>query len=125
MNAYEIADELQKHGLNGDNHGLFNKRIQNMLRQQADRIAELEETINACYTVQKMQAEEVYKGNDRIAELEFENKAFRKELFNIGSMRSCSYAAQHHGFVFPRQAGDDAREYIAEILDKAKAKEGK
>ena len=26
------------------------------------RIAELEETINACYTVQKMQAEEVYKG---------------------------------------------------------------
>ena len=42
MNAYEIADELQKHGLNGDNHGLFNKRIQNMLRQQADRIAELE-----------------------------------------------------------------------------------
>lgn len=42
MNAYEIADELRKHGLNGDNHGLFNKRIQNMLRQQADRIAELE-----------------------------------------------------------------------------------
>lgn len=91
MNAYEIADELRKHGLNGDNHGLFNKRIQNMLRQQANeldkvvpqlvkanglienlrlRIAELEETINACYTVQKMQAEEVYKGNDRIAELE-------------------------------------------------------
>ena len=42
MNAYELADELQKHGLNGDNYGLFNKRIQNMLRQQADRIAELE-----------------------------------------------------------------------------------
>lgn len=37
---------------------------------QADRIAELEECINACYSVQKMQAEEVYKGNDRIAELE-------------------------------------------------------
>ena len=42
MNAYELADELQKHGLNGDNYGLFNKRIQNMLRKQADRIAELE-----------------------------------------------------------------------------------
>ena len=38
MNAYEIADELQKHGLNGDNHGLFNKRIQNMLRQQANEL---------------------------------------------------------------------------------------
>ena len=35
-----------------------------------ERIAELEETIEACYAVQKMQAEEVYKGNDRIAELE-------------------------------------------------------
>lgn len=65
--------------------------------------------------------EEIIKQQaDRIAELEFENKAFRKELFNIGSMRSCSYAAQHHGFVSPRQAGDDAREYIAEILEKAK-----
>lgn len=62
---------------------------------------------------------------DRIAELEFENKAFRKELFNIGSIRSCSYAAQHHGFVSPRQAGDDAREYIAEILEKAKMGEQK
>ena len=46
MNAYELADELQKHGLNGDNHGLFNKRIQNMLRQQADRIAELEKDLH-------------------------------------------------------------------------------
>ena len=43
MNAYELADELQKYGLTGDNYGLFNKRIQNMLRQQANRIAELEE----------------------------------------------------------------------------------
>ena len=47
MNAYELADELQKHGLNGDNYGLFNKRIQNMLRQQADRIAELEQNLSA------------------------------------------------------------------------------
>jgi len=90
MNAYELADELQK--LDAKLHliDLFKSAV--MLRQQADRIAELE----------------------------FENKAFRKELFNIGSMRSCSYAAQHHGFVSPRQAGDDAREYIAEILEKAK-----
>ena len=47
MNAYELADELQKHGLNGDNYGLFNKRIQNMLRQQADRIVELEQNLSA------------------------------------------------------------------------------
>lgn len=42
MNAYELADGLSKMYIETDNHGLFNKRIQNMLRQQADRIAHLE-----------------------------------------------------------------------------------
>jgi hypothetical protein len=41
MNAYELADGLSKMYIETDNHGLFNKRIQNMLRQQADRIHEL------------------------------------------------------------------------------------
>jgi hypothetical protein len=59
---------------------------------------------------------------DRIAELEFENKAFRDELFKKGSMDSCSQAAALHGFVSPRQAGDDAREYIANVLKKASEK---
>ena len=45
MNAYELADGLSKMYIETDNHGLFNKRIQNMLRQQADRIAELEKEI--------------------------------------------------------------------------------
>ena len=58
MNAYEIADELQKHGLNGDNHGLFNKRIQNMLRQQADRIAELENKSKPVAWMEYIQDEE-------------------------------------------------------------------
>ena len=69
MNAYELADEIDsiaKDWLGQNKSG----QLANMLRQQADRIAELEETIEACYAVQKMQAEEVYKGNDRIAELE-------------------------------------------------------
>lgn len=89
MNAYELANKMEQLA------GHFHNEAINMLRQQADRIAELEkciedcyivqkkqadriaeleETINACYTVQKMQAEEVYKGNDRIAELEKELK---------------------------------------------------
>lgn len=97
MTAYELADKLETDKWDEATIVLSIDAGIKMLRQQADRIRELE----------------------------FENKAFRKELFNIGSMRSCSYAAQHHGFVSPRQAGDDAREYIAEILDKAKAKEGK
>jgi len=36
MNAYKLADELQ------DLHGLYCEDAANMLRQQADRIAELE-----------------------------------------------------------------------------------
>ena len=67
MNAYELAYKLNN-ALGVDYEMLEQSSI--MLRQQADRIAELEETIEACYAVQKMQAEEVYKGNDRIAELE-------------------------------------------------------
>ena len=58
MTAYELADELQKHGLNGDNHGLFNKRIQNMLRQQADRIAELENKSKPVAWMEYIQDEE-------------------------------------------------------------------
>ena len=71
MNAYELAER----GFNSErlkHLELWNLCIEmsRMLCNQADRIAELEETIGACYAVQKMQAEEVYKGNDRIAELE-------------------------------------------------------
>lgn len=57
-----------------------------------------------------------------IRKLQFENDAFRKELFNRGSMDSCSRSAHNHGFVSPAQAGDDAREYIAKILKKASEK---
>jgi hypothetical protein len=39
MNAYELADELQ------DLHGLYCEDAANMLRQQADRIAELEKEV--------------------------------------------------------------------------------
>jgi hypothetical protein len=44
------------------------------IENRDSRITELEEIINACYTVQKMQAEENLKGADRIAELEKELK---------------------------------------------------
>jgi hypothetical protein len=45
MNAYELADELQ------DLHGLYCEDAANMLRQQADRISELEkETHSINYT---------------------------------------------------------------------------
>ena len=76
MNAYKLADELQKHGLNGDNHGLFNKRIQNMLRQQANRIVELEK--QAEHYKNKVEALD-----KRELELLAELKSLEKDLYMI------------------------------------------
>lgn len=45
MNAYEIAQGLKKYQIVDDDHGLFNRRIQVMLIEQADRIKELEERV--------------------------------------------------------------------------------
>jgi hypothetical protein len=41
MNANELAKGLSQNQIYGDDYGLFNKRIQNMLRQQADEIEAL------------------------------------------------------------------------------------
>ena len=41
MTANEIADGLAQMHIEKDVNGLFNKRIQNMLRQQQDEIEEL------------------------------------------------------------------------------------
>jgi hypothetical protein len=45
MNAYELADELAFKHIAGDESGAFNSKLIVMLRQQADRIAELEKFI--------------------------------------------------------------------------------
>lgn len=87
----------------------------------ADDVKNISNTIEALEWAQKA-SPLLCQQADRIAELEFENKAFRDELFKRGSMDSCSQAAALHGFVSPRQAGDDAREYIAAILKKASEK---
>jgi len=119
MNAYELADELKRCIDDGSTDLVCVYGAVNMLRQQADRIAELEKEADRLSN----HADELRKVHaDRIAELEFENKAFRDELFKRGSMDSCSQAAALHGFVSPRQAGDDAREYIANVLKKASEK---
>ena len=67
MNANEIANQLET---------VFDwrnvPRLQQaatMLRQQQSRILELEGCINDCYTVQKMQAEEVHKVEAEIDKL--------------------------------------------------------
>jgi hypothetical protein len=128
MNAYELALHLQvessqaEYGYVVDDWKLLDDAA-NMLRQQADRIAELEKEKIRAYNNGYEDGQKSLRGQaDRIAELEFENKAFRDELFKRGSMDSCSQAAALHGFVSPKQAGDDAREYIANVLKKASEK---
>ena len=120
MNAYELADRLDL-----EPYGIYGEQAANTLRQQADRIKDLEKLLEHsvgadCREMRYIQ--EIENRDARIAELEFENKAFRDELFKRGSMDSCSQAAALHGFVSPRQAGDDAREYIANVLKKASEK---
>jgi hypothetical protein len=43
MNANELAKGLSQNQIYGDDHGLFNKRIQNMLRQQQAEIEHLKQ----------------------------------------------------------------------------------
>ena len=85
MNAYELADELQKHGLNGDNYGLFNKRIQNMLRQQANRIAELEKDLEGCEYFLKAQTKQLSDDyqNKYIEQYWTKKPLSEKELYEV------------------------------------------
>jgi hypothetical protein len=43
MNANELAKGLSQNQIYGDDYGLFNKRIQNMLRQQQEQINNLQQ----------------------------------------------------------------------------------
>jgi hypothetical protein len=62
MNAYELADGLSKMYIETDSHGLFNKRIQNMLRQQADQIEDLKREIFALQNTLTNRALRTYDG---------------------------------------------------------------
>lgn len=68
MNAYELAEQL-KHW-SGNRDELWNAA--NTLRQQADRIEDLEKSIDSCFAFQNQQA-------DRIAELEKELDLYKPE----------------------------------------------
>lgn len=52
--------------------------------KQADRIEELESLLEDCYKIQKMQAEEVYKGNAKIEEME---KIIREGIQAFGAIQ--------------------------------------
>jgi len=60
MNAYELADEVMEH-YNAEKQKGFNvnwmQEVANMLRQQADRIAELEKALDWIATVNAMDYE--------------------------------------------------------------------
>lgn len=65
MNAYEIADGLKKMYIQTDNHGLFNRRIQIMLRQQADKIKMMEQECSAMREQLKHLETQVYGGTTK------------------------------------------------------------
>jgi len=47
MNAYELADELENYvWMNPNNNRDYCKEVKDMLRQQADRIAELSKNVD-------------------------------------------------------------------------------
>jgi ABC-type Zn uptake system ZnuABC Zn-binding protein ZnuA len=47
MNAYELADELENYvWMNPNNNRDYCKEVKDMLRQQADRIVELEDRLS-------------------------------------------------------------------------------
>ena len=49
MNAYELAKELENYvWMNPNNNRDYCKEVKDMLRQQADRIAELENQLDKC-----------------------------------------------------------------------------
>ena len=86
------------------------------LRNALDRvIAERYDLKAACegYRTQLMKLE---AENNQI---KFEHKVFKKALFDIGVQNSCMHAAHRKGFVSPAQAGDDAREYLSDLLKNA------
>lgn len=53
-------------------------------QRAADRIEELESLLEDCYKIQKMQAEEVYKGNAKIEEME---KIIREGIQAFGAIQ--------------------------------------
>jgi hydroxymethylpyrimidine pyrophosphatase-like HAD family hydrolase len=78
LNAYELADELEQ-VLNAA--GLKDNRVPAMLRQQADRIAELEKDGKVCATCGGLVYDPVLKqtkplSNEEILDLTIWNKNF-------------------------------------------------
>lgn len=91
MNAYEIAEGLKKYQIVDDDHGLFNRRIQVMLIEQADRIQKLErvlksianETLELSHDKIRWQAED----HIRWAKEVFEKEIFRPSKTPLDEVR--------------------------------------
>ena len=78
MNANELAKGLSQNQIYGDDHGLFNRRIQNMLRQQQ---AEIEALKAKTLTDEEIEELAEYHGIDSLYEtgrLDFARAILRK-----------------------------------------------
>jgi hypothetical protein len=75
MNAYELADELQ------DLHGLYCEDAANMLRQQADRIAELEKSAEPVAWIKKDTL--IFLGNYEFGSITIQVQKQKDDEFDI------------------------------------------
>ena len=82
MNAYELADNLAFKHIDGDDSGVYIVKLQDMLRQQADRIAELEKDNEAFVKIASDEHKIAVEQEQRVLELE-------KELNHMRSFIGC------------------------------------
>ena len=105
MNAYELADELENYvWMNPNNNRDYCKEVKDMLRQQADRIAELSKNVD--------ELEEELLKTPQIKELSDE------EIDEVASNFSELYESEARVYA----AIEDAHGFARAILKKASEK---
>ena len=112
MNALELAEGLSKNQIHGDVYGLFNKRIQNMLRQQQTEIEALKLQLQTTLTNRNLRT---YDGK---ASFNKENPV--KEVFNTEPVAWMYETEMQDGTTVKRVSGawECEYKYIVDACDR-------
>ena len=98
MNAYELADELENYvWMNPNNNRDYCKEVKDMLRQQADRIAELsknvdelEEELLKAPQIKELSDEEIYQEMIKCIDSPDDGHEFRYKDFARAILKKAS-----------------------------------
>ena len=118
MNAYELADELKRCIDDGSTDLVCVYGAVNMLRQQADRIADHEKTFNEMCEIYEKQLD---KQADRIVELEKEVLMWENAEVPTEVMADLIQELERRGFITTPQIKELSDEEIIEIRQNTKA----